>query len=222
MILNDLLLCLSEESDGDWHIDGAGDEFLELARLYIELRRAAAVEVEQILRLHLPRARRENFLQFRPKEAADEIIGDGDHQSLFLVDADERAAVGAQRHAGNGLRSAAQQEQRPRLHRLVRLLGKKIVAVRNEWTLVLDAEDAGVERTSGYPRIDRLSARLEKSQGLAVGVEVIGVDGRHGTAALHDRHRVCRLELILRAAQKARRDPLGIEAQEFQVERISG
>src|SRR3990172_12649198 len=103
MILNDLVLCLSEESDRHWHIDGAGDEFLELARLYIELRRAAAVEVEQILRLHLPRSRRENFLQLRPKKAADEIIGDGDHQSLFPVDTDECAAAGAQRQAGNGL-----------------------------------------------------------------------------------------------------------------------
>src|SRR5262245_36929391 len=94
-----------------------------------------------------------------------------------------------------------EEKQRPGLQPLVRLLGKKIVALRNQWALIFDAEDSGIKRIFGNARIDCLAGYFEERKGLSFGIEIAAIDRCEGAALLGERFSIGALELELGAAQ---------------------
>ena len=115
-----------------------------------------------------------------------------------------------------------EEQQRAGLKPFVHLLGKKIVALRNQWLLGLDAEDSGIKRVLGNSRIDCLAGYLEKRQGLPFGVEIAAVDRCEGAAFFGERFGIGALELELRAAQDPRNNQLRIKTKKLQIDGVTG
>src|SRR5215813_15084512 len=150
-------------------------------------------------------------------ETTEHRIGHGHNQSLLVVDTDQRAPVCTVWHSGHRLGNSVEEQQWPGLERLFCLVGKKLVAVPNQRSLVLYAEGAGVKRACGNSRIDHLPSNFEKCQRLSIGVEVTSIDSRHGAAFFHKRFCVRPFEAELHAAEDAREKQLGIEANQLQI-----
>ena len=131
---------------------------------------------------------------------AKQTISHGYNQPLVRIDADQGAPAGSARYSRYGLQGSVEEQQRAGLKRLVHLLGKKIVALRNRWLLGLDAEDSGIKRVLGNSRIDCLAGYLKKRQGLPFGVEIAAVDRCESAAFLGERFGIGALELKLSAA----------------------
>src|SRR5258705_537779 len=85
-----------------------------------------------------------------------------------------------ERYSRYCLQGSMEEQQRAGLKPLVHLLGKKIVALRNQWLLGLDPEDSGIKRILGNSRVDCLAGYLKKRQGLPFGVEIAAVDRCEG------------------------------------------
>src|SRR5215472_15298652 len=77
-------------------------------------------------------------------ETTEHRIGHGHNQSLLVIDTDQRAPVCTVWHSGHRLGDSVEEQQWPGLKRLFCLVGKKLVAVPNQRSLVLYAENAGV------------------------------------------------------------------------------
>src|SRR5215472_15298653 len=73
------------------------------------------------------------------------------------------------------------------------------------------------KRACGNSRIDHLASNFEKCQRLSIGVEVVSIDSRHGTAFFHKRFCVRPFEAELHAAEDAREKQLRIEANQLQI-----
>jgi hypothetical protein len=108
-----------------------------------------------------------------------------------------------------------EEEQRAGLKPFVRLLGKEIVALRNERLLIFDAEDSAIERVLGKSRIDCLAGHFEKREGLPVGVEIAAVDRCEGAAFLGERFGIGAFKLKLGAAQDPRNNQPSIETEKL-------
>ena len=115
-----------------------------------------------------------------------------------------------------------EEQQRAALKPLVRLLGKEIVAVRNQRPLIFNAEDSGIERSLGNSRIDRLAGDLEKSERFPLGVKIVGIDGCQRAALFRECFGGGALELKLGTAQNAGHDPVHIEAKQLQIDGEAG
>ena len=115
-----------------------------------------------------------------------------------------------------------EEEQRAGLKPLVRLLGNKIVALRNQCPLIFDAEDSGIKRVFGNARIDCLAGYFEERKGLPFGVEIAAVDRCERAALLGERFSTGALKLELAAAQYPGNNQPGIETKKLQVDGMAG
>src|SRR5215475_14304230 len=109
-----------------------------------------------------------------------------------------------------------EEQQGAGLKSLIRPFGKKNVALRNQWLLILDTEDPGVKGVLGNSRIDRLAGYLEERKRLPFGVEIAAVDCCQGAALFGEGFNIGALKLKLGAAQDPRNNHASIETKQLQ------
>src|SRR5215475_3301399 len=115
-----------------------------------------------------------------------------------------------------------EEQQGAGLKSLIRPFGKKNVALRNQWLLILDTKDPGIKGVLGNSRIDRLAGYLEERKRLPFGIKITAVDRCQSAALLSEGRHIGAIKLKLGAAQDPRNNHSGIETKQLQIDRVAG